>query len=133
MKKTEENGTEQNARQQRLLVELVRNPDIQAASKAAGIGRTTAYRWLAEPAFSDELARMRDEAMDEALGSVKSLTARAAEELHRLLDTDNERLRRLVCKDILSYSVRVREVEGLERRLACLEEKINPPMKGTRR
>jgi hypothetical protein len=86
--------------------------------------------WLKDPAFAGELARLRNAVMDEALGSVKSLTTRAAEELHRLLGTDNERLRRLVCKDILSYSIRVREVEGLERRLACLEEKINQQMKG---
>jgi hypothetical protein len=129
-----EKGNEQkkglDARQARLLAELVRNPDVQAAARTAGVGRTTVYRWLKDPAFAGELARLRNEVMDEALGSVKSLTTRAAEELHRLLGTDNERLRRLVCKDILSYSIRVREVEGLERRLACLEEKINQQMKG---
>ena len=113
-----------SGRQQKLLIELVKTPDIQTAAKAAGVGRTTAYRWLEEPAFAEELAHLRNEVMKEALGSVKLLTTRAAEELHRLINTDNERLRRLVCKDILSYSIRVRNTEEIERRLASLEKQM---------
>jgi len=119
-----------NARQQKLLMELVRNPNIKAAAQEAGVGRSTANRWLGEPAFARELDRLRNEAMSEALGSVKSLTTRAAEELTRLLDTEDERLRRYVCRDILSHAIKVRELEDIEKRLLCLEEKIKHTMKG---
>lgn len=133
MKEKMENRPELNARQQCLLAELVRTPDIQAAAKAAGVGRTSAYRWLEEPAFAEELARLRNEVVNKALGSVKAQATRAAEELQRLLDTDNERLRRLVCKDILSYSIRVRELEEIERRVVRLEERMKDGTKGALR
>lgn len=108
--------------QRKLLVELVKTTDIQAACKAADVGRTTAYRWLAQPAFADELANLRNGAMKEALDTVKSLTTRAAQELSQLLDTKDERLRRQICKDILGHTLKVREIEGLERRVTVLEK-----------
>ena len=115
-------GIEFTIQQQKLLVELVKTTDIQAACKAAGVGRTTAYRWLAQPAFADELATLRTGAMKEALETVKSLTTRAAQEMSRLLDTKDERLRRQICKDILSHTIKMREMEGLERRITVLEK-----------
>ena len=131
MREKTESRYKTNPRQQKLLVELLKNPDIQAASRAAGIGRTTAYRWLEDSAFAAELSRLRNDTLKEALDSVKSLTSRAAAELLRLLDTPDERLRRLLCNDILSHAIKVRELEQIERRLLQLEEKINRPMKGT--
>ena len=121
-----ESGEELTTRQQKLLLELVRNPDIQAAARNAGVGRTTAYRWLEKPEFYKELTRMRNETMNEALSTIKSLTTRAAQELARLLDTEDDRLRRHICKDILSHAIKVRELEEIEQRLIKLEEHIKP-------
>ena len=117
---------ELTARQQRLLVELVQNPDIQSAARASDVGRTTAYRWLDQPAFSGELNRQRNATMKEALSSVKSQTTRAAQELIGLLDTDDERLRWRICSDILRNAIKVRELEEIERRLDRLEQRFNP-------
>ena len=121
-----EPGEELTARQRRLLVELVQNPDIQSAARAAGAGRTTAYRWLDQPAFAGELNRLRNEAVKEALSSVKSQTTRAAQELIGLLDTDDERLRWRICSEILRNAIKVRELEEIEQRLIKLEEHIKP-------
>lgn len=122
MDKSPAPSTEFTIQQQKLLVELMKTSDIQAACTAAGVGRTTAYRWLAQPAFADELASLRNGAMKEALEMVKSLTTRAARELSRLLDTKDERLRRQICKDILSHTIKMREIDGLERRITVLEK-----------
>ena len=120
-----ESGEELTARQQRLLVELVKNPDLQSAARAAGVGRTTAYRWLDQPAFAGELSQRRNEAMKEALSSIKAHTARAATELTRLLDTDDERLRWRICSEILRNAIKVRELEEIEQRLMLVEQKLN--------
>jgi transposase len=117
-------------RQQRLLVEMVRTPDTQAAAKAAGVGRSTVYRWLQNPAFADELVQRRNHVLNEALESVKTLTGRAARELGALLDTPDERLRRHVCRDILTHSVKVRELEEIEQRLTRLEQAMHCEKKG---
>ncbi|MDF7825692.1 hypothetical protein P4B35_16815 [Pontiellaceae bacterium B12227] len=114
-------------RQQKLLIELIRTHDIKAACKNAGVGRTSAYRWLSQPDFSGALKQLRDTAMNEALDSIKALTARAAEVLAALLDSENESIRRMVCRDILRQAVKVRELEDIEQRIDQLEQKIDHP------
>jgi phage terminase small subunit len=120
---------ELSVRQQGLMVELMRTSDIQSAARVAGVARSTAYRWLDDPGFASELARRRNEAMYEAMASVKTLTVRAAQELGALLDTEDERLRRQICKDILSHALQVREMEEIERRLIAIEQQLQQPKK----
>jgi hypothetical protein len=108
--------------QMKLLAALVLNPDMQSACRAAGVPRSTAYRWLGEPAIQDELNRRRDAALAEALATVKTHATRAAAELGGLLSVKDDRLRRQVCNDILAHAMRVRELEDIEHRLAVLEK-----------
>jgi hypothetical protein len=108
--------------QQKLLTALVGDSNIQAASKAAGVARSTAYLWLSEPAFKDELARQRDAVLSLALDSVKTHATRAVTELARLLDAQDDRLRRLICNDILGRALKIRELDDLERRIVALEK-----------
>ena len=112
-------------RQRRLLLELIKTPDIQSAARAAGIGRTTAYRWLSQPTFRSALTLQRNTALSEALNSIKSQTTRAAQELIALLETKDERLRWRICSEILRNSIKVRELEEIEERLALLEQQLN--------
>ena len=109
-------------RQMALLAALVCNPDIHFASRTAGVSRTTAYRWLKEPAFLEELNRQRDAALSEALATVKTHATRAVAELAGLLSAKDERLRRQVCNDLLAHAMKVRELEDIERRLEVLEK-----------
>lgn len=111
------------ARQMKLAATLAADDDVQAACTATGVGRTTAYRWLKEPAFQEALARQRDLAFSAVLDSLKSKASRAVAELEKLLNVPDDRLRRLVCNDILIYAWRVRELEDFERRLSALEKK----------
>ncbi len=109
-------------RHQRLISALVVDPDVLAACKVAGVGRSTAHRWLRDPAFRAELARQRDAVLVEALDSVKTHAARAMMELAGLLQSKDDRLRRLICNDLLNHAIRVREMEDIERRLVALEK-----------
>jgi phage terminase small subunit len=109
-------------RQEKLLSALVADPEITAAAKSAGVGRSSAHRWLRQPSFKAELAQQRDAAMTEALDTFKSHAARATTALADLMSTDNERLRRQICNDILGHALKVRELEDIERRLTLLEK-----------
>ncbi|HOO21917.1 MAG TPA: hypothetical protein PL011_11085, partial [Kiritimatiellia bacterium] len=55
-------------RQQALISALVAEPDVQKAAQAARVGRTTAYTWLKQPGFRDELVRRRDAVLSDAMG-----------------------------------------------------------------
>ena len=72
-------GTETrlSAQQMTLLTALVINPDMPLAYEAAGVSRATAYRWIKEPTFQEELTRRRDEVLTEALATSKIHAARA--------------------------------------------------------
>lgn len=111
-------------RHQRLISALVVDPDVLAACKVAGVGRSTAHRWLRDPAFRAELARQRDAVLVEALDSVKTHAARAMTELAGLLQSKDDRLRRMICNDLLNHAMRVRELEDIERRLVALEKAV---------
>jgi c-di-GMP-related signal transduction protein len=105
-----------------LLTALVGNPDVQLASKAAGVSRSTAFRWMRQPAFQEELTRQRDAVLCETLATVKTHAVRAVATLVGLLSVKDDRLRRQVCNDILDRAMKVRELEDLERRLVALEK-----------
>lgn len=109
-------------RQIKLIRLLAENPNIKAATKQAGIGRTTAHRWLKEATFQEELSRQRHTMLNEAMNSVQSHTTRAVQELVKLIDSPNEWLRRQICKDVLNYSLKIRAIEDVEKRLTALEE-----------
>lgn len=112
-------------RQERLIVELTRTTDVQAAARAAGVGRTTAHRWLHQPDFAEELRRSRTATYGEALNSIKALATRAAGRLAGLLDTQDERLLRCTCNDILRHALRIHEFEEIEQRLRAIEQQMN--------
>jgi hypothetical protein len=112
------------ARQEKLLSILAVNPNIQAAAQAAGIGRTTAHRWLNEPCFREELTRRRHAAMNESMSAVQTQSTRAIDELIKLLDTPNEWLRRQICMDLLNGALRIRETEEIEQRLSAIEKAL---------
>ena len=112
-------------RQIKLICILAENPNIKSAAEQAGVGRTTAHRWLKESAFQEELARQRHSVLKDAMNSVQSHTTRAVEELVKLMDSSNEWVRRQTCKDILNYSLKIRAIEDVEKRLRVLEQAMN--------
>lgn len=114
-------------RQIKLICILAENPNIKLAAEQAGVGRTTAHRWMKEPAFQEELACQRHSILKDAMNSVQSHTTRAVQELVKLMDSSNEWLRKQTCKEILNYSLKIRAVEDVEKRLCALEQANKQP------
>jgi hypothetical protein len=113
----------------KLLAAMVGNQDMPAACEAAGVSRATAYRLVKEPAFREELRRLRDEALAEALATVKTHTAHAVTKLAQLMDAADDRVSRQACNDILGHALKVREQDEFDRRLAALEKAIEEQRK----
>lgn len=114
----------------RLLTALVCDSDVLAACETAGVSRTTAYRWLDQAEFKAALARQRDAVLSGALESIKTQSAQAVTELSKLLSVKDDRLRRLVCNDILTHAMRIRELDDFEKRLVALEKAQTSKGKG---
>ena len=130
---TDPAAAQMSLKQAKLVAALLAGPDVQTAARTAGVGCSTVHRWLKLPAFQEALARQRDALMHESLASVKNHTGRAVSQLAALLDTPDDRLRRLVCNDILQHALRVHELQEIEHRLAALETRLDDQQKGMRK
>jgi len=116
--------TELTKRQLRAIPHIVRAKTYSEGIKNAGIGRTTFYEWLKQPEFKAELDRQRHQLADEAFAVLEQNLRRAVEALIGLVDTKDNRLRRLACKDIIDHVLKFRELKDLEERLKAIEEKL---------
>jgi len=63
------------------LLAMLESPTVTKAIQSAGIGKTTAYRYMKEEAFQRELERRRNEAVGEAVSYLQSNLTRCAEVL----------------------------------------------------
>ena len=116
-----------SARQGRFVSALMTTPSIEAAAKAAGIGRRTAFRYLANPGVKSALSR----ALDDAMGAA---TRRAVQAMSGALETleavhaDGEAptgARVSAARVILEAGPKLREALDLAQRVAELEVKLS--------
>lgn len=114
-------------RQEKALETLLVEPDLRKAAKRAGVGESTLYRWLKEPAFSDRYKELRKQAFDTVLHRLQASASEAVETL-RSISADEEApasSRVSAAKTILEMAVAAREHEEFDCRLKALEEKMN--------
>lgn len=100
--------------------------DVAGAARAAGVSRTTVYRWQEEPTFAGELRARTDGMLDALARRVLSLGDSAGAALADGLDSGQpiqHRLRAaaLVCQ----HGPALAEITDILRRLAALEAKVN--------
>ena len=111
-------------RQLKAIPHIVSSPTYTEGCKKAKINKTTFYKWLKEPKFKVELDRQREQVTDEAFGILSQGLTKAVETLIGLLDSQDDRLKRLVCKDIIEHILKHKEIEGLDERLTEIENQL---------
>lgn len=111
-------------RQLKAIPIIVTSPTYSEACKKAKVNRTTFYEWLKIPEFKAELDRQRDEIAAEAFGVLSQSLTKAVEALVGLLDTKDQRLKRLVCKDIIEHFLNYKHNKELEGRLEAIEQAL---------
>ena len=129
---TKSNKTRQNDekpkltdRQIKAIPHIVACPTYSEGCEKAKLNRTTFYEWLKEPEFKAELDRQRDEVSAEAFGVLSQGLTKAVETLVGSLDNKDDRLRRLIAKDIIEHFLKYKEVKELEERVAAIEQRLD--------
>ena len=117
--------TKLTERQLKAIPHIVSSPTYTEGCKKAKINKTTLYKWLKDPVFKAELDHQRDEVAAEAFGILSQSLTKAVETLVSLLDPKDDRLRRLVCKDVIEYIIKHKESEDLEKRIAAIEQRLS--------
>ena len=84
---------------------------IEEACQKVNISRRTFYNWMKDKEFERFLRDKVEEITQEGLEKVRLSITKAINNLISLLDTENEGLRRLVCKDIIEYAIKAREID----------------------
>src|SRR5262249_35201092 len=111
-------------RQVQVIPYLLGAPSLEEGCKRARVSKVTVYEWLKQETFRQELKRQRDELIDRALDSLKANVSKATETLVKLLDSESEPMQARAAEDIVNFAVKCREQDGLERRIAALEQKL---------
>lgn len=110
-------------KQVRALQALLVEPTLSKAARIAGVSESTLFRWLNSEDFNAAYLEARARLLDDALTVIQSAAADSARFLQELVN-DREAPKavrlRAAC-EILSFSLKEREVFETEERLAALE------------
>jgi hypothetical protein len=107
------------------LSHLLTSKTIVDACKRAKIGRATYYQWLKDETFREALKTQRRALVDEAFDLLKDASIKAIENLIELTDERNPSIKRLACKDVIEFNLKVKEVQEIEERLDRIERQVN--------
>ena len=113
-------------RQQSILPTVALSPSVSEAARTAGVSESTLYRWMEDPAFREELDRMRQEAAHLARSQIMGLLPRAVEVLAELLNHPDAALRLRAARDILSIAHRSVELQKLQSDIRQMRDLLGP-------
>ena len=108
-------------RQLSALPYLAAFPNATQAARAAGIGKSTLYRWLEDDDFREELTRFRTEAAEFANQELKGLQLRAVDVLREAMNHSDIGVRLRAARYSMSFSAQVGLAEKLRQQIEHLE------------
>ena len=117
---------ELSPQQERAIVALLHQPGLTAAAKEAGVGKTTLWTWMQQPAFREAYRRARREAYAAAVARLQQVAGEAVETLREVMnDKSHQGAARVgAAKAVLDYAVKAAEVEDLSAKVEELEAKV---------
>ena len=121
----QEMATFTDSKRARALAALMTSATVKSAAALSGVGERTLHRWLRDPEFAAQLARVESELVDAAARRLLSLTNDAIHSLAQLsagAEDDGVRLRTAIA--ILDQAARWRESTSIERRILVLEQGV---------
>ena len=114
------------AKQQRAIESLLREPTIQSAAESAQVGKTTIFRWLAEPEFSAAYKQQRGQLLESTLTALQAASVDAVTCLREVLNDKSALVTARVsaARAVLEISLKAKAELETEERLRALEEKL---------
>ena len=121
---TQESNVDLTTRQTVAMPYIAATPSITEAAKAAGIDRTTLYRWMKDYSFRVELERVRKGAVDLAYAELRGLALKSVTAIAELLEDPDPRVRNMAARTALYNVARAEEVHQLRNRFDVLDRAI---------
>lgn len=112
--------------QLKALPSIIASRSVDEACKEAGISRNCYYEWMKTPEFREEVTRIREEILNEAIEHLKANTTKAVATLSALMDNEGSpAVQRSAANDVLNYVIKFREVQDFDKRLQEIEKSIS--------
>ncbi|MFC1682887.1 phBC6A51 family helix-turn-helix protein [Candidatus Zixiibacteriota bacterium] len=110
----------------RAIIALLHYKTVAEAALAVGIGETTLFRWLQDPAFKDAYREAKYEVVQQALSQLQKASSEAVEVLQNIMRDEgaSPHTRVTAARIILETSIKAVEIDTLETRLEVLEEHV---------
>lgn len=116
--------TKLTTKQIKAIPKLLAAKTYENGCKSARISKTTFYNWLQDEHFATEFDRQRNKIAETAFGLIAQNIGNAASALVGLLDTSDDRVRRLTANDIIGHFLKHKELKDLEERIQRVEERL---------
>jgi hypothetical protein len=110
--------------QEKFLLALLSEKTVLDAARKAGIGETTAHRYLKVPAFKAAFRAARREVVEHALARLQQLTVKGVEALERAVECGHTGTEVRAADIVLERAVAAVEWMDFETRLARVEEQL---------
>ena len=104
---------------------LLAAKNYEEGCKAAKISRTTLHSWMQDEAFASEFDHQRNEIVEAAFGMISQNIEKAVSTLVGLLDTGDDRVKRLAAKDVIGHFLKHKEIRDMEERIELIEERLD--------
>ena len=94
------------------------------ACRQSGRSKSTAHKWLKQPAFRAALKQAQDEAFADGITRIKGNVTKAVDVLVERLESQDNQIRIRAAENVIEYAVKLNHNDELERRIAALEERL---------
>ena len=116
--------TKLTTKQAKTIPILLAAKTYEKGCKSARISKTTFYKWMQDEGFASEFERQRNKIAEAAFGMIAQNIGKAASALVELLDTGDDRVKRLTANDIIGHFLKHKELKDLEERIQQIEERL---------
>ena len=116
--------TKLTTKQAKTIPVLLAAKNYEKGCKSARISKTTFYKWMQDEGFAAEFDRQRGKIAEAAFGIIAQNIEKAVSVLVGLLDTGDDRIKRLTANDIIGHFLKHKELEDLEERIGRIEKQV---------
>lgn len=100
-----------SSNQLKALPAIVTCRSVDEACKEAGISRNCYYEWMKTPEFKEEVTKLREEVLNEAIEHLKANAMKAVITLSALMDNeDSPAVQRSAANNVLNYVIKCQNI-----------------------
>ena len=112
-------------RQRSVLPFMAAFPNTREAAQAAGVSRSTIYRWMQDEVFRKEVERLRKASAQIAQLEIQGLMLQAVQVLSEALNHEDASIRLRAARSVLQYGIQLKDIQRLQSQVKDLHDALS--------